>query len=229
MNKKRLKKYFASAVMFAFSLGAYMAEAAAQTPVAACGTIPDSGFYYLTNNLTAAGDCLVVAAGVANVTIDLNNFTILGDGTGSGIRGDGVFEGLIVRNGTIKNFNVGLNLFGNTMLIERVTLIRNTGTGLLAVENVILKDSLITGNDVGLDVGEGSVLIGNIVSFNASDGMRVSGAGSTITNNSFRRNGARGLVVSCPSNVIGNTATGNPGGNLVLLGGGCNNNNNVAP
>jgi len=47
-----------------------------------------------------------MGAAANNVTIDLNNFTILGDGTGAGITSDGV-EGFTIRNGTVKNFNEG--------------------------------------------------------------------------------------------------------------------------
>jgi hypothetical protein len=228
MKLNELRKHVLKTLAFSLFLGLSVIVAAAQTPISVCGTIPSSGSYQLTGNLSTAGDCLVVAAGVTNVTIDLNGFTILGDGTGSGVRGVGTFEGLTVRNGTIKNFNVGLNLFGNTMLIEKMVLIRNTGTGLTAVENIIVKDSIFTGNLVGLSVGEGSVLIGNIVNFNSSDGMLVIGAGTTVINNSARRNGGRGMVVECASDVIGNTVTNNSGGNLFLRGSFCNSNNNVS-
>jgi hypothetical protein len=216
-------------VALAFVLLAASTKVAAQTAIAACGPIIASGSYKLSNNLTAAGDCLVVATGAtANVTIDLNGFTILGNGTGSGIVGGNVFEGVTVRNGTVKNFDVGLNLYGNTILIERVTLIRNVSYGLIAVESVVFRDNLVVGNGIGLSVGEGSVLTDNTVGFNTSDGMQA-GEGSTIVNNSSRRNGGVGLAITCASNVIGNTATGNTLGNLVSSGLGCNNFNNVAP
>jgi len=38
-----------------------------------------------------------------------------------------------------------------------------------------------------------------------------------------------GISVICPANILQNTATANPGGNLVLNGIGCNVDNNVAP
>jgi hypothetical protein len=165
-----------------------------------------------------------------NVTIDLDGFTIRSDAPSSskaaGIRGAGVIEGLTVRNGTIRGFGIGLNLFGNTMLIERMQLIRNVGPGLVAVENVRVKDCIFAGNGVGADVGEGSVLIGNEFNFNTSDGLRA-GEGSTIVHNSARRNGGVGLQVTCPSNIVENTATGNTGGNLVTLGAGCSINHNI--
>jgi hypothetical protein len=75
---------------------------------------------------------------------------------------------------------------------------------------------IITGNYVsgsrgfGMEIGEGSTVIGNTV---------VNGIGQSPF----------GIRVFCPSNVIDNTAVNNPGRNLVLNGGGCNNTNNVAP
>lgn len=217
------------AAIFTLCLVACVGEANAQIPVSSCGPITDTGSYLLTNNLTTSGDCLVVAAGVPNVTLDLNGFTMFGDGTGSALRSDGTLEGLVVRNGTIKNFEGALRLNGNTILIERVTVIRNTGIGLFANESVKVNDSVFVGNNVGLIVGEGSLLVGNIVSFNISDGIVTTGVGGTLINNTSRRNGGIGILVSCPSNIVENTATGNTDVNLVLNGAGCNSNNNVAP
>ena len=228
MSKKAIARGFALAILLAVHFGVYSTIASGQqTPISSCGPITASGSYQLVNNLTTSGDCLVVAAGAtANITIDLNGFTILGDGTGSGIRGDNVFEGFTIRNGTVKNFNVGLSMFGNTGLVEKVQLIRNTGTALFSVENVILKDSVIVGNQKGVDLGRGSKLIDNIVSDNTGDGIVVLGAptlpgGGTLVNNTATNNGGVGITVDCPSTLLGNTATGNAGGNLVTNGSGC--------
>jgi hypothetical protein len=207
-------------------LAGYRSEVAmaAPAPITACGTtITASGSYKLANNLLVfeGGDCLVIQSGVTNVTIDLDGFTIecvcFG---GDGIKVSDVVEGLTVRNGTIKGFTNGLNLFGNTMLIENMQLIRNTNHGLTAVESVRIKDSIFAGNGVGAEVGEGSVLNGNAFNFNTSSGL-IAGEGSTIVNNSARRNGAAGLNVACPSNLLGNAATSNAGGNIVQVGSGC--------
>ena len=51
--------------------------------ISKCGTISKPGSYVLTRNLTANGDCLVVAANF--VTIDLGGWVITGNGTGGGI------------------------------------------------------------------------------------------------------------------------------------------------
>jgi len=146
-------------VLLALCFSVHGATASAQTAISSCGLITASGSYQLVNNLVTSGDCLIVAVATSNVTIDLNGFTILGDGTGSGIRGQDVIEGFTIRNGTIKNFTTGLNMYGNTGLVEKVQLIRNLGPGLFSVENVRVKDSLFSGNAIGLIVGQGSDLI----------------------------------------------------------------------
>ena len=49
-----------------------------------CQTITEPGSYELVANLSAAGDCLMLGAN--NISINLGNFTISGDGTGSGAK-----------------------------------------------------------------------------------------------------------------------------------------------
>jgi hypothetical protein len=127
MGRTTTSVRFGPAFLLAMQFGLYGTMASAQTPISECGSIRESGAYQLVNNLRASGDCLVVAAdAAADITIDLNGFTIRGDGTGSGIRGDKPFDGFTVRNGTVRNFNIGLSLFGNTFVLENMRLIRNT-------------------------------------------------------------------------------------------------------
>src|SRR5207249_984218 len=81
-------------------------------------------------------------------------------------------------------------------------------------------------NGTGL-VGDGTVS-GNFVQGNKEVGLSV-GEGSIATDNTARFNESVGISVACPSNLIGNTATDNPGGNLILNVQGCTNTNNLAP
>ncbi|MGH9900357.1 MAG: hypothetical protein ACRD68_00800, partial [Pyrinomonadaceae bacterium] len=97
-------KFFLLAALLVVCFGAHVTEAAAaRKPIRSCQTIDDSGSYLLTKSLTAAGDCLVIAAD--NVTVDLNGFTITGDGTGKGITDGGAqLKNITVRNGGVTNF-----------------------------------------------------------------------------------------------------------------------------
>ena len=70
----------------------------------------------------------------------------------------------------------------------------------------IVEGNVVVGVGTGIEVGYGSIVIGN-----------------TSLNNS-----GVGIDVVCPANVTNNTATGNSV-NIQLSGEGCNNTNNVAP
>jgi hypothetical protein len=87
------------------------------------------------------------------------------------------------------------------------TFIANGGLGRLVTGTVI--GNYVTGNRDGVQVGQGSTVIGNTISNNARSG----------------------LSVTCPSNVTNNTVTNtsNKPNNFILNGKGCNDTNNVAP
>jgi len=99
-----------------FRGGVYVTEASAGvSPISTCQTIMSSGSYELTQNLnhdgtTPANGCLLVDAD--NVTIDLKGFTITGSNTDSGIGTVGPQDNIVIRNGTITDFSVGLGLGG---------------------------------------------------------------------------------------------------------------------
>jgi hypothetical protein len=80
---------------------------AAPKNIGVCGIISEPGSYVLTKNLNAIGDCLTVTADY--VTIDLGGFTIFGDGTGAGIKGDGTRLAITMRDGTITNLADGID------------------------------------------------------------------------------------------------------------------------
>ena len=223
--------------------------------ITSCQTIGQSGSYSLGNNLTAAGSCLVVAADF--VTIDLAGFTIAGNGTGGGVTSDTADtprKGIALRNGTIRNFQRGIDFgcggygCGIQILVEQMFVLDNSDTGVSVNEMAVVKDSVFSGNGDGINVGSRSLITGNDSSHNTSSGIVVSTGstvigntagvngnngivvlnGSTVVNNTVQVNDNFGLAVTCPSNVSGNTATNN-GTNLLLQSEGCNNVNNLAP
>jgi hypothetical protein len=56
---------------------------------------------------------------------------------------------------------------------------------------------------------------------NVGAGIRALGANNLLTHNTAKGNASDGIVVVCPSNLYGNTATGKTGGNIVTSGSGC--------
>ena len=89
------------------------APAAAQTPITACpfATTGPSN-YEVIQNLTSASNCITIAHD--HVSIDLKGHTIEGaggDGSGAAIIDNGVArQGIIMHNGTIQKFAVGVHL-----------------------------------------------------------------------------------------------------------------------
>lgn len=228
------------------------APASAQTALSACGALT-KGSYKLTRNLTTTGSCLTVVNNF--VTIDLNGFTITGDGGRDdyGIRTGAVTDrtGIEIRNGTITNFGEAISLGSATVVVvERVRALRNTGFVSIRLGSYcVARDNVAAENFyIGMILGAGCVASGNNASDNGNDGFLLNNGtasgnvarynqgdgiignpGSTLVNNSASRNSGRGISVYCPSNALGNTATNNGAANIVFSGEGCGKNFNVAP
>jgi hypothetical protein len=214
-----------------FALGVTILARAAHAqpaPINNCQTIGVPAAYELTNNLFAnGGDCLVIIDHF--ITINLAGFTIYGAGRNGivamPLQPGTLLHGIAVRNGSITNFDIGVDLrFAEGSIVEGLQVIGG-GVGIL-VNSGIVKGSTATGLIGGMG-GPGTVFTGNNSSFNQIYGFNINagstGIGNTATNN------VNGILVDCPSNVTDNTAVNNSGGNLVLNGNGCNNTNNVAP
>lgn len=205
----RSKRFFTLAALLAFCFGAHATEAAAAPKaLTTCKTITLPGSYILTKNLTAVGNCLVVEAD--NVTIDLDGYTITGDG--AGVIGYGIYDGNVarekvtVRNGVVTNFLFGVSLDESShVTVEHVRAIKNS---------------------YGITTGNGAIIRDNVASGNVITGI-VSGEGNLVTGNVASGNGSYGIAVYCASNVVGNTATSNGVGNINFLGAGCRSSLNV--
>jgi hypothetical protein len=230
-------------------LGVCAGQATAQDKIQKCGPITSSGSYVLGNNLTTTDDCLVIQADF--VTIDLGGFVIRrllvrGAGDAHGITDGSVARrGIIIRNGTIRNFTDGIHLvLSSDILIERVSLHDNTGRGIHAGQGTVVRDCIVTGNGAqGILLSSEALVTGNLVARNGSDGILLTlgrgniisnsvhenGAtgigvvldgGNLVSNNSSTGNGIVGIGVACPSLVLGNTAAFNFVGNI-SVGDGC--------
>jgi hypothetical protein len=171
----------------ALALGATIlvpgAVANVPTRITVCQTIDQPGSYVLANNLTANGDCLVIAS--PQVTIDLAGFSISGNGQGTGIKlvdnaPIGLFESLAfaVRNGTITGFNIGVDVAGFGSIIEGLRVFQNQSDGIHNV-NGIIRGNIVFGNGSAGIVAEGTIT-GNYSLRNGGAGIH---AGGTISDN----------------------------------------------
>ena len=123
-------------------------------PINKCKTIDKPGSYKLTRNLTATGDCLVITADY--VTINLNGYRILGDGTGHCITDDGnALEGIVIINGTVAGCLDGIHLAIQTPLQIYAAAVSKRGDGSTGVR--VEGDEVITGCDDQNPVVTGAV------------------------------------------------------------------------
>ena len=86
-----------------------------RTPISQPASFPiqinASGSYYLTENITGVAGVDGIQINASDVTIDLNGFTLYGGGGGGGITNffqTGLWQGLTIRNGAIKGWDVGV-------------------------------------------------------------------------------------------------------------------------
>jgi parallel beta-helix repeat protein len=158
------------------------------------------------------GDGLVI--GADGITLDLNGHTIDGDATLSdreseaGVNNSGSHDGVTVKNGAIREFDVGVSL---------PELSRNRLTGLRVVHNTIL--------GMDLDLSDHSVIENSSFTDNGADfggpGIFVIGSHhNRIEHNHAARNGGAGLVQvdSSDSRIEGNSFVDNGDGGLVVSG-----------
>ena len=171
--------------------------------LSACTTISQRGSYELTRNLTARGDCLVVAANF--VTIDLGGWVIAGNGTGSGITDqEAARRGIAVRNGTVTNFDAGVALGETTG-----ALLRTCGPSTHNTLSQPAPFSIVSGNIVestifGIIAGRFSTVTGNSAA-GGEGGIRA-GPHSTVSGNSVF--GDPGIGAGPGSTISGNTVQG---------------------
>jgi parallel beta-helix repeat protein len=205
---------------------------AAPTAITACQAIRQPGSYVLANNLDfpdGNGNCLTIT--VASVTLNLAGFSISGNGPrtqGAGILaiGSGAtpFGGIVVRNGSISNFGVGVDLsFAEGSIVEGLRVLNNGLFGMDA--HGIVRGNIAPDNVTGI-IASGTVT-GNYATGNQSGIAITVPSGSSVIGNTATGNQI-GIAVNCPANLTDNTATNNVT-NLVLNGEGCHDEDNVAP
>ena len=200
MNIKLSAREIIAALFTILIIGGFGGRASADTAVSTCGTLSAPGNYFLTRNLTAAGDCLVIAAD--NVAIDMRGKTITGNGTGAGITDAGFQHPYaIIANGTIRNFQTGINLDNSGLAtISNVDSSKNVGDGIFVDRCCNTLDS-ITANGTG---GTGIVI--------ASDD-------SSLSRILANGNGAGGILVTdCCNTLVASTVSNNTGNGVEMDG-----------
>ena len=199
------------------------AKPACGTSITACGcTINKGGTYTVANNLDASqgltqqGDCIDVAAPF--VELNVNSFTVIGNGTGDGIRVLPAAHNTIIEGATpgasgqavINGWNVGVMVGANSTVVEHFNPIGGTGKdgdtkGNVSAGIVIQGVSDCTADGIISAYNGTCVLVANssrvrIFNFTAtqSDGSGIqvqNSSAGTFLNMSATNNGLYGMVL----------------------------------
>lgn len=195
-----------------------------------CQPITEPGAYVIGKNITASGDCFVIAAD--NVNLDLDGFVLTGNGAGSAFVEQLAVgrKGLNLRNGVVTGFANGIFMLNSTaMVIDRMQFTNNNSAGVRAGDTVTVSNSQVLDNGSGIGLGQRALVSNCIVNNNASTGISLSN-GSTVTgsavgrntgagifmadgglvSNSVSRNNATfGVLMDCPGTVVSSTISNN--------------------
>ena len=176
-----------------------LAQIEPRTPISTLPfNITQPGSYYVTTNLTATGDGIIIDTN--DVALDLGGFTLSGDG---GASDDGVNitsqSRVSIRNGTVRNFGAGVHIDPGSaeVTVEDMTVIGNV-TGLSAsssastlslVRSVFRRVRAISNTSTGIFIANGtptSTITQNIVDDceaikNTDFGIQVFPPGNLIT------------------------------------------------
>jgi parallel beta-helix repeat protein len=239
---------FAAAAMLAWAASAGAVDGTIeinQAKVLAKGGFPftigsfASRSYRLTGDLTVLASQDAIDVSAANVTIDLNGFSITGPGTSGtvvGINASGNV-GVTVENGTVTGFHVGVEvgsnggangivrnvhadanvagiLVGSNSVVEGCTANNSTptlGTGIGCIgQRCAISGNTTNGNGDGIDCNFGGCVIsGNTASKNTSDGIFCGGTGCLVSDNTLIENSIGIDVSDTTSGYKGNVMNAN--------------------
>jgi hypothetical protein len=204
-----------------------------RSAISACGTISQPGSYYVTQNLSTTGTCILVTAN--DVTIDLNGFILTGDGlNGNGIEINSV-SSVEVRNGTVGGFYIGIMANWNPAPTDsnRVINVRAIGNyyGIfLNSQSNLIKDCSVAYSSYpggyGIFARLGSMLTNNTAfTNNQSNSLNMGGINvinsCIVKNNTLHGNLQNNIYVNGQHNDIeGNLVNLSTGNGIFFNGGG---------
>ncbi len=170
----------------------------------------------LDSDLTCAGNALVM--GADNITLDCNNHTVAGNGSGTGINLAG-WTGVTVRDCNVTGFSIGISLFnpaggGNNTIIDNALLTNNRGIRLASSSGNFIEENDVFGNFLGIRVlfsSNNNTIVKNTVSGTTSNAVNLQNStGNTVSKNQVTNNG-RGISLfqSSSNTVEKNTVSNN--------------------
>jgi len=187
--------------------------AAAAGPVS-CGDVITSSTKLQADLIDCPGDGVVI--GADNITLDLGGHTIDGLGAAAPFGSDGVdntggYDNVVIKNGTVREFETGVSLVGTTGNVVRNLTVSANRTDGFFVDGFASLDSF------------DNQLMGNRISANGGNGIDLRGSSGNV----IRANGSTGnsgvgiaLTFSSLNNAVNdNVLTGNGGQGIFVLEG----------
>lgn len=237
-----MSKFISLSIVLVLGLLSFQSDVfAAPQRITSCPfTITKPGLHILNRNFNCVGGGITITQHYA--TIDLQGFTLRGNGTGAGVTDGGVdFEGIVVRNGTLTNFDSGVVLgTSEDAVVEGMRIIENpgaAGNGILIAEggrvsgssvvgngnvgisatntfNAVIVDNTVRDNGgIGIDGGLSCIIKNNMVSFNGDDGIH-SISRCTINDNFVHNNTGDGIDSGIDTLLSNNNVTNNGGSGI---------------
>jgi Right handed beta helix region len=173
VNRRNL---FALAAMAIAALAIFAGPSAGSStlPIFTCGQILYTNALLIDDLNCAAGPGVVVH--VPGITIDLNGHVLKGGGSAPGIVNGG-YDGVTVKNGTVRNFSIGAD-FSN------------------GADNATVSNLVASGNGQGIYIAGASASIkSSNASGNGQSGVEIVGDSASITSTSAAGNGLYGVWV----------------------------------
>ncbi len=164
----------------------------------------------LSGNVTALGTCFTFEDD--NLTLDCRGYTVIGNGSGSGVNATGR-KNLVIKNCNFQNFTVGINFTKtnySTILNNSVWNVSQVGIALATSNSSnISSNTLYNSSSNGLYAyhsDNNSILFNNVYN-NSNNGVFIfSSANNTVSSNNVTYNFGNGVLVDGGS---GNTVSSN--------------------
>jgi Right handed beta helix region len=215
---------FLIAALLFLGIGAIAPAAYADGTISACGAVIPStatGTWTVTKNLAGTGNVPCITVSASGVAIDLHGHIIIGPGTGAfgyGINDSNCasppcHHNIIVANGTIKGFSLGIALSTEYATVSNMILTQN-GTGLQLNQGTVDKTQA-NNNGTGMIVGDASTITNSQANNNVEFGIGLGGSnivssGDTVSNSQANGNGIVGMLFDTDGNTVSNSqANGN--------------------
>lgn len=185
-----------------------------------------SGSYYLSTNIVGwSGGVVAVQIQASNVSLDLNGFTLNGNGSSfCGIWLKGAVTNITIRNGTITGWG-NSGIYAETgaaqCRFESLVLLSNIDCGIgggTPIVNCVVADCLAAGNTYGIAVGTGSQVERSQALDNGGGGFFSEGMYTTVTKCQSIGNGGVGINLGYGSGTVADCLVADNGGNGISVG-----------